>query len=111
MNAENEYKEKPNVNPACMLSDLSYCLAQAKALRATAAGAKVKVCDRSRWLGVLTRLMQVNQISTLLDELQAQQPKEPLISNPLREKVDEGSEVAVELSYTPSSYSISTQQV
>jgi len=97
MNAENEYEEKPNVNPACIITDLIYCLDQAKALSATTAGAQVKV----------------KQISTLLDELQTQQqPKKSSISNPLLEKKDEASEVTVELpDQYSSSYSISAQQV
>merc|ERR1712166_677115 len=76
---------------ACIITDLIYCLEQAKALSATTARAQVKV----------------NQISTVLDELQTQQHP-----NPLLEKKEEASEVTVELpDQYSSSYSISAQQV
>merc|ERR1711924_264329 len=94
MNAENEYEEKDTVNPACIITDLLYCLQKAKAL-------KVAVADMHN---------RVEQVSSLLQQVKLQHP-EPLADtiNPLLEKTDQ-QDMTVELS-TASSYSISSQQV
>jgi len=96
MNAENEYEEKDTVNPACIITDLIYCLEQAKALKAAAAGMQ----DR------------VQQVSTLMEQVKLQQPAQSKLvtPNPLLDKEDK-DDVSVQLSDMRSSYSISAPQV